>query len=405
MVRFPSNNDGMKPPSIRTFLFWALVWLASAGLFQKHGGLAGLGGSAALVAAAGWCWHRFGREWAIRLGDLSPGLIGGAFAIAAVAVFAAGYSWEDAKGPGRSSDRDDGLNIAVDRWVEGKSPYYPEHPMAGPLSVLPGAVLLATPFALAGNSAWQNLFWLGCFVIMSLRAGVRTGEILGLLALVFVVCPAFTYEWISGGDMLANGIYVLLAFTGYLRAWSDPSSRPLRQTVWALFLGVALASRPNFLLLLPLTGTVVWRHSGFPKACIGALIVTLVFLATTLPFYFTNPAGFTPLVAGDKLKLINQHVPWGATAVKGFCATLAVGAGFWMLKRDIDPWKWVLPLAVIVIFAPIGAMVLAQSLVAGSLDFGFLHPRYALMALFAAIWAWGINQPATWWKTSQQTVT
>ena len=396
MIQADDENHGVGSGRYAA-VFWLMVWFASSGFFQRNGGMPGLAISLAVVAAGGWLWYRFG-EIAVSWVRARPRTWIALAAILLTVVFVFGYAWEDGKGPGKSSDRDDGLNIAVSRLVTGESPYYPDHPMAGPLSVLPGAVFLATPFAVAGNSAWQNLFWLAVFFAVSLKFGACQGRMLVLLGCLFALCPALLYEWISGGDMIANGIYVLLALVMYLRVWGGRSPALWALVASALFLGVALASRMNFLLVLPILGTAVWRVAGFARAAIGVAAVCAVFAAVTLPFYLADPDGFTPLIAGDKLGLVNQHVPWGGAALKTLSAMVAVAAGlalFAVPSRRVS--RAVLPLTIIVLLAPMVAMVAMQSWISGLPDFGFMHPRYALMALFAAIWAWGCR--VHWWGT------
>jgi hypothetical protein len=382
----PSNRMGL----VSLFL---LTFLASSGFFQRNLGLGGLLAYAALLASAGYAWWKFResiqgwinhRFW-IWLVVLAVGLL---------AVFAVGYPIEDAQGPGRSSDRDDGLNIAVERLLAGDYPYYPPHPEAGPLSLFPGAILLSVPFVILGNSAYQNFFWIAVFLGMTVRCYGRRGELLLLLAVLFGLSPAVQYEFISGGDMLANGIYVAVALGLFIRHWASPGDAWRQRLATALFLGLALSSRPNFLLLMPLVGGAVWRWGGFPRAIVGCSLAVAAAAAVTLPFFLADPSGFTPLIAGNKLALIDGHLPGGGRALQGLSALAAIAAGLWLiLKRGHVDESTFFALAAWVTSVPMIGAVVLYSFIKGYADFSFMHPRYGLMYLFMALWAWGLTQP------------
>jgi len=66
---------------------------------------------------------------------------------------------------GKGSDRDEALNIAIEELMAGHYPYYAKTYLDHPISPLPGSLLLASPFAILGNSAYQNFFWLFLFLI------------------------------------------------------------------------------------------------------------------------------------------------------------------------------------------------------------------------------------------------
>ena len=369
-----------------------LFCLASSGFFYKNLGLAGVAAYAAAVAVIGGLWWRF-RESAQKWLDRRYPLWSLAFGLGLLAVFAVAYPIEDSRGPGRSSDRDDGLNIAVERMLDGQLPYYPPHPDAGPLSLFPGGILLATPFVLMGNSAYQNIFWVVVFLWLTTRRHGRRSEVLLLAGMVFALCPALQYEFISGGDMASNGIYVIVALSLFMRFWTRANSSPLVRLATSVFLGLALASRPNFLFLLPLAGGGLWRWGGVGRAIGGCALVATWTAAVTLPFYLADPEGFTPLVAGNKLALIDQHFAWGSAAVAGSSALAAIACGLWMIvaeRRKQEPSffgavAWVTAV-------PMIATVLLYSIVESRINFSFMHPRYGLMYLFAALWAWGLSK-------------
>lgn len=373
---------------------YLLFFLASSGFFQRNLGLPGVIAYATFVAVAGYAWWRFRdplRAWIEKRFALWISL----FAVGLVAVFAIGYPIENSQGRGRSSDRDEGLNAAVERMLVGESPYYPPREDAGPLSVFPGAIFLATPFVLLGNSAYQNFFWLAILLWLALRNSKRRGEILLLLAAAFALSPALQYEFISGGDMLSNGIYMTVALGLFLRSWSSADGGLAGRIATAVFLGIALASRPNFLLLMPLAGGFLWRSSGFTKAAAACALATGIFAAASLPFFLSDPQGFTPLSAGNKLALIDQFLPWGSTSLHVLSATAAIAGGLWIMlgRKPVGDSTFFGAVAWVTALPMIGAVAL-YSIIREVPDFGFMHPRYGLMYLFPAMWAWGMSRPA-----------
>ncbi len=148
------------------WLGWALLVLLlafpSSGFVQKYTGLAGVAAYVGLVAVVLLVIRRFAAGMAPFLRRRFR-LLSGVVLAGLVIGFAIVYPIENRGGLGKSSDRDDGLNLAVTRLAEGRTPYYGSNKRAGPLSVLPGGIALAAPFVALGNSAYQNLFWLAAF--------------------------------------------------------------------------------------------------------------------------------------------------------------------------------------------------------------------------------------------------
>lgn len=399
----PTEATAQAPPSrAKAVILYLLFCFVSTGFFFKNFGLPGVAAYAAAVAVLGTVWWKLREpvgEWLGRRHALWAGL----FATGLVGLFAVAYPLENGKGPGKSSDRDDGLNIAVSRMVGGEYPYYESHPNAGPLSVFPGAILLATPFVLLGNSAYQNLAWIAVFLWLTSRLYGRRGEVLLLGAAIFGLCPALLYEFVSGGDLLANGIYVAVALWWFTAAWADRAGIAPR-LLSAAFLGIALASRPNFLLLLPLAGAALWRWNGLRHAMAGCALAVMAAATLTLPFYLAAPGRFTPLVAGNKLALLNQHVAWGGVAIEAISVVAAVAAGVWLLVSPRMPERIdVFRVATLVTAVPMIATVAAYSSIHRTPDFSFMHPRYGLMYLFLALWGWGLARPCGFCLTRNST--
>ena len=68
-------------------------------------------------------------------------------------------------GCGGGSDSDDALNLATRALLHGEYPYRIRTYLGSPATYLPGSLLLAVPFVLLGNAAYQDLFWLAAFLL------------------------------------------------------------------------------------------------------------------------------------------------------------------------------------------------------------------------------------------------
>jgi hypothetical protein len=377
----------------------SLLAFSSAGLVQKYFGLVGLAVNL-LVAAAlvGWiaCW---GRRWATIFEKRFVIWMGLAAVVLAVG-YGVAHPFEDGKGPGKSSDRDEGLEIAVTRMVSGQTPYYPENQVAGPLSVLPGAIMLAVPFVMAGDVGYQNVFWLVMFMLAAASWYRDKTRALLMAVVLMAASPSVLHEFVSGGDLIANGLYVALAIGGCLVAWSRtkwPEADDATGTPWAgwkwlasVFLGVAMASRPNFLLLYPLLAGALWRLAGLRVAATAVGVAGLVSVGLILPFYLHDPDGFTPWIARKKMAVADHLLPWAGAVMIGTTALLSAGGAWWLLRGQRVPslatlMRW----CAVVTVCPMVCAVAARSWVAGGVDFGFMLDRFGVMYLGFAVLGWG----------------
>lgn len=292
-------------PGRDVWLLAALLAFPACGFVQKYAGLAGVGAylaavltGVALIAVSG---HRVA-PWINRhFRNLSILTLCGM-----IAGFIVLHPYEDSKGPGKSSDRNEGLELAVERMVNGENPYYPPRVFPGPLSLFPGSILLSSPFAAIGNSGFQNIFWLMAFLFAAAWWFGDRGLAFFLLAVPFTISPAAMYEFVSGGDLISNGIFVALFLLLAITAWSEPLKSPWLRWGACILLGVGFASRANFILLLPLFGAAVWKVAGIRSAIASSAVVGFSALAISLPFYLIDPDAFTPLMSRRKLALVND---------------------------------------------------------------------------------------------------
>lgn len=223
--------------------------------------------------------------------------------IALLLLFFVLYPLADSGIVGGGSDRDDALNLGVREIVQGRCPYHVTTYLGNPLSPLPGGMLLALPFVVLGNSAYQNFFWLGVFFLLarSLLRDVR--QALLLLWSLLIFSPVLLQQIVTGGDLPANSIAVLAFLWLLLRApqrWKPAA---------ALLLGLGVAWRANVLFLVPLVFAFLRQQVG-GRAALGLVgIAGGVAAGVTLPFALHAPHGFAPFLMQNKLARFEAIVP------------------------------------------------------------------------------------------------
>src|SRR5438105_4620272 len=127
--------------------------------------------------------------------------------------------------------------------MHGHFPYHQRTYLGGPISPLPGEVLLAVPFVALGKSAYQNLFWvLAFYAVLKHRVGDARMALAAMQA-TLGLSPTIMRDLVTGSDVLCNGIYVLLFSLLLLRCAERGGA-----IMWvaAVLLGIGLSSRLHF---------------------------------------------------------------------------------------------------------------------------------------------------------------
>lgn len=288
--------------TIQTLCWSALLLLPSVPISAR---LLGIGAAAALwlLGSVLFVWGlTAARMLDVSYQDTVVHKAGVALAVLQIAIavaFVFAFPAFNAQVPGQGSDRDDALNVAVNALLAGQYPYDRTTYLGNPVTPLPGALLLATPFVLLGNAAYQAVFWLVAWCAAVFRA--KPGASTALLASAVACSPEALRETLTGGDFLANGIYVVLAIW-LLACTFDGHVRPRwHRSAAALLLAVALASRPHFSLVLPVVAAAIAHGHGTPRALLAVGCLSLVAAAICVPFYLYAPDGFSPLHVASKL--------------------------------------------------------------------------------------------------------
>jgi len=292
------------------FMIWLYLCLTVPSLAQVHKyfGWPGVAAYLAITALALWLLRRLQvpGEIAKRITDSQGRWLSAAVLLVVLIAFIGLYPVAHSGVYGPGSDSADSLNVAVREMLHGRYPYYARTYLGNPVHEMPGMLLLATPFVLLGNSAYMNLFWLALFLLVCREELGDARQALLLFVAMLVFCPVVMQQVVTGGDQLANGL-----FTMVLLWWMTRRDQPIA----AVLFGVALSSRANFLLLVPLAFGHLLREYGGKRAVRDLAIAAATFVLVTLPFYFHDPENFTPLWAANRLTRFDEIVPHLGAAI------------------------------------------------------------------------------------------
>jgi hypothetical protein len=225
---------------------------------------------------------------------------------------------------GTGSDDDDALNVGARALLAGGFPYSRTTYLGNALHHLPGAFVLAIPFVMLGTSALQNFCWLPLFfVAVKVEADSRTA--LELALLVLALSPDVLHEVVTGTGYVSNAISALLGLWWLVRT----THRAAAAIAW----GLTLASRANFLFLVPLAFGHLHQRAGWRTACRALALTCGTAAALTLPFYIYDPRHFGPLEGANRLLVFNLLLPHLGVALIVLMAVLAIALSFTRMDR------------------------------------------------------------------------
>jgi hypothetical protein len=342
-----------------------LYALASLGVAQKYAGTA-----AAVVLLVASPLVGAAAVQACRLVSLRHAdLVAAGVLVAAIVVLLVVYPHANTHDPDAGTDRDDAATIGAKGLLHGENPYGRLTYLHQPISQLPVLLVVAMPFAgLFGWSAYELVVFLPLLYLLWRRlAGDASVALAGLL--LVLVSPAFLREYLTGGDLLVN--VVLVAAAVYL-VWTRPAS-----LVAAALLGVALATRANFAVVLVPLAAALYRRAGMRTALRSVLVAVVVAAAIVAPVALTE-GGRTALSMNDKL----SEVPGGAPLVLTLVTLLAAAVAWATQPWTPDRLWWQIAGAQALFLL---AIVLTDSARHGRLDFFWLVSSYGVVPfLFGA---------------------
>jgi hypothetical protein len=240
---------------------------------------------------------------------------------------------------------------------------------------LPGALALAAPFVAAfHSSAYANVFWLAVLVGLVVVVGRRLPASVAVVGATIVLSPGVLREYLTGGDLIANAIYVATACVAVYRLAAHRIFGPFS----ALFLGIAIASRANFgLVLIPLAVALVRREG--PRRASALITIAVVTAAALVGVVLARPAGREALRVADHLNVLGRA---GSTATVALAVAIAVVLALRTRAWTASTLLW--QASFVQVLFPI-ALVVNATVTAARLDFSPLVSGYGVPALLLAV--------------------
>lgn len=226
----------------------------------------------------------------LRLDKRGAWVVGvGTVAILALASFVI-YPIANSGVVGGGSDSDDALNIAVRALLNHQNPYGLRTYLGAPVTYLPGAFLLAAPFVIISSAAYQNVFWSAVF-FAAVYGYLKDIHRAVMLLWILLGCLQVWQSLVTGGELLASGLYVPLAILLMTRSLIDPGLSRFRWAA-AILLGIAFCSRANYLLLVPIVGSGMVQLVGWRRGLAYGFATLVTIAVLVLPFALDAPEQF-----------------------------------------------------------------------------------------------------------------
>jgi hypothetical protein len=211
---------------------------------------------------------------------------------------------------GNGNDRGESVIVGARALLTGHYPYYETTRFHNVVTQMPGSLLLAMPFAMLGNAVWQNIFWLAALFVVARALFASDQLALGIIMLMLFASPAALQDFVTGGDLGATAIALLVGMLLLVTLVPDNSEATWKKVAAAALTGMALSSRMNDFLLIPPLFAALSRRARVVDAVFYLGVVGLVFAAVTLPFYWYDPVEFAPLHLHNKFAMFGE-VPNG----------------------------------------------------------------------------------------------
>jgi hypothetical protein len=207
-----------------------------------------------------------------------------------------------------------------------------------------------------------------------------------VFGLSWLLSPALAQEFLTGGDLIANSLFVAAATYWVIEGIYKPD-RP----AWLLFLtsallGVCLSSRANFMMIVPIIFFFAARERGYSFALTHGFIAAAVFVALTGPFYLHDPASFSPLHTANKLAKFDGVLPHAVIVIPLITALVSGIIGLFGNFRHVYTH------IAAVLALPVVASVLLQSMQVSQLNFD--SADFALPSLIFAVLGWRAHRQA-----------
>ena len=182
-----------------------------------------------------------------------------------VALFVLGFPAAYGHAMGVGSDRSDALDVALARLADGRYPYEGVTYLGNPITPLPGALLMAAPFAwLTGDAAWQNVAGLLLLLPLLNRGSWRRVGPTLLWACVALGGLEVVREFVVGDDLVTGAVPAVAAAAWTLALARGASAGALVAAGTAL--GIATCTRPHLALVVMVVAAAVGALAGWRRA-------------------------------------------------------------------------------------------------------------------------------------------
>ena len=303
-----------------------------------------------------------------------------------VALFVLGFPAAYGHEMGVGSDRSDALDVALARLADGLYPYEGVTYLGNPITPLPGALLMAAPFAwLTGDAAWQNVA--GLLLLLPLLNGGswrRTGPTL-LWACVALGGLEVVREFVVGDDLVTGAVPAVAAAAWTLALARGASVRALVAAGTAL--GIATCTRPHLALVVMVVAAAVGALAGWRRAVLVGATASAVWALLIVPFLLGGSARFSPWHVAAKVTG-DRGLTTGIVLVGLVAAALLLAALVVVRPSTPSAVGW---FCAAVLFAP-SVLSLARRLAGGPA--GELDLTLGAAAVPFALWAVCARRPA-----------
>lgn len=361
---------------------WPLVGLAlslfvpSTWIAQKYLGLPGVVVYLLVASLALFLGYKYVFGWITsKITEKVALWLAAAVFLSLALVFFVVYPLADSGVLGAGSDRDEALDIATTVLLNADYPYHLKTYLGNAITPMPGTLPLSIPFVLLGNSAYQNLFWLVVFFFV-VRT-YMTHRALLLLCVILGLSPLVLQEYVTGGDLLANTLYVLVFAIWTVGASLRSGSSGWKILLPAVLFGIALSSRVIFWPVAPVVFFALVRNFGWKPAVKYMAVAGAVFVGVTVPFYLYDPQGFPPLHTTDMLGQFRPLLRFADVVIP--LVTVVVGAALAVRPANRE-LRTLLGNCAVVLAFPVVCAVVLSSVAAGGPDFSVAY--YGLPFLF-----------------------
>jgi hypothetical protein len=164
-------------------------------------------------------------------------------------------------------------------------------------------------------------------LFLAIRQDADGRSALQLAWIVLALSPGVMYEIVTGTGYVSNTIYVLLGLWWLVRT----KHRDVVAVAW----GLTLASRANFLFLVPLACGSLRQQAGLGTALRATALTCATIACLTLPFYLHDRRNFGPLDAANRLLVFDALLPHLGVALIVLMAVLAFALSFTRMNAAI----------------------------------------------------------------------